>query len=127
MLVIPLLQFDSGFDFISSSSFQLKSTNAAEYVELKPGDHPIDKATMSSGPAMGDVQKKIIPYSNPSSIVVELFPESAILSPPRSHSGVKEDLVQSHRHARGGTEREEGGGLVLVASLLNKIPNLGGE
>ena len=116
---------------ISSSSFQLKSTDAAEYVELKPGVQSIDDATVSSGAAKGDVQKKITPWSNPGSIVVELFPGgSTILSPlpPRSHSGGKEDLIQCHRHTGDGTEREGGGGgLVLVASLLNKIPNLGGK
>ena len=127
VLVIPLLQFGSSFDFICSSSFQLKSTNAAEYVELKPGDCPIDNATVSSGAAKGDIQKKITPWSNPGSVVVELFPGSTSLSPPpHSYSGGRKDLVQSHRHTGGETEREEGG-LVLVASLLNKLPNLGGE
>ena len=83
---------------------------------------------MSSGAGKSDVQKKITPWSNPGSAVVELFPGCTILSPPlHSYSGGREDLVQSQRHARGGTEREGGGGLVLVASLLNKIPNLGGE
>lgn len=121
-----MLVLQIGYDFISSSSFQLKSTNVAKYVELKPGHHPIDNATVSSRAAEGDVQKKITPWSNPDSVVVELFPESTILSPPHSHSGGKEDLGQSCRHAGGRTEREEGG-LVLVASLLNKIPNMGGE
>ena len=65
--------------------------------------------------AEGDIQKKITPWTNPGSIAAELFPGSG-LSGTRHLSSQSNDSRASKR-----------GGLVLVASLLNKIPNLGGE
>ena len=52
----------------------------------------------------GNVQKKITPWTNSSEILKELFPEVH----PSSNVGKKH------------------GGLILVASLLHKPPNLGG-
>ena len=70
----------------------------------------------SAALAEGDVQKKITPWTNPGSVAAELFPGSTILSngAPR--------LSSQSRNREG-----ERSGLVLVASLLNKIPNLGGK
>ena len=64
------------------------------------------------------MQKKITPWTNPGSVVAELFPGSGLttLSHVRRPSSPNDDGLAIER-----------GGLVLVASLLNKIPNLGGE
>lgn len=69
---------------------------------------------IEEAPAMsvgGDVQKKIMPWANPRSVVPELFP------------GATDSTSQPELQRRG---EKRGGGLILVASLLNKIPNLGG-
>ena len=55
----------------------------------------------------GDVQKKITPWSNPASVLNELFPKHS------PHSLQQAARMQSN--------------LVLVASLLHKAPNLGGK
>ena len=73
----------------------------------------------SPGPlAEGDVQKKITPWTNPGSVAAELFPGlgSAALGDTQRPSSSSDDSMTRER-----------GGLVLVASLLNKIPNLGGK
>lgn len=78
----------------------------------------------------GDVQKKIMPWSNPASVVAELFPESSSLTMPRldlTKSREEGSILCSPRLRGEEGEGEGEGGLVLVASLLNKIPNLGGE
>ena len=63
------------------------------------------------------MQKKITPWTNPGSVAVELFPgSSSTVLASVQHPSFLTDLG-----SRGS------GGLVLVASLLNKIPNLGGE
>ena len=95
---------------------QLKSsTSGGESLDRQP----VDTAALSSVGGEGDVQKKITPWSNPGSVIVELFPKSGDLT---THH-----FPRSQRNGGGEGEggREEGG-LVLVASLLNKIPNLGG-
>ena len=59
--------------------------------------------------ATGDVQKKITPWTDAAQVLSELFPKHP---PP----------IQQLNEAK-----EPGaGGLVLVASLLHKAPNLGG-
>lgn len=55
----------------------------------------------------GDVQKKITRWVSGAGVLDELFPES----PSSQDEGAG----------------KQPSGLVLVASLLNKIPNLGGE
>lgn len=90
------------------------STNA-ESVELKLNT---DAASAPRAMAEGDVQKKITPWTNPGSVAAELFPGSGstALSNAQHPSPPSDDNIAGER-----------GGLVLVASLLNKIPNLGGE
>ena len=64
-------------------------------------------AEVSRGEREGDMQKKITRWTSGAGVRQELFPQ---LSHDLSHD------------MRG----RPTGGLVLVASLLNKIPNLGG-
>lgn len=56
-----------------------------------------------------DIQKKITPWSNPRTVVKELFPDSST------------NLLMA-----GTQEESSSNGLVLVTSLLSKIPNIGG-
>lgn len=65
---------------------------------------------------VGDVQKKISLLSNPSALVGELFPHSA---------GVSSFLGLVSGGESEATSRRSG--LVLVASLVSKTPNLGGK
>ena len=90
------------------------STNA-ESAELKL---ITDIAPAHRAMVEGDVQKKITPWTNPGSVAAELFPGSGstTLSNAQHLSSPSDDSIAGER-----------GGLVLVASLLNKIPNLGGE
>jgi len=55
----------------------------------------------------GDVQKKITPWSSAAGVLEELFPKQPLLTMAES--------AQDHP-----------GGLVLVACLVSKVPNLGG-
>ena len=96
-------------------------STSAESAELKlPTDAAPAPTSLDSAGALaeGDVQKKITPWTNPGSVVAELFPSSGstALSNARHPSCPSDDSMAGER-----------GGLVLVASLLNKIPNLGGE
>lgn len=92
---------------------QLKASLAdAESAELITPRQQNEDTTAVAASLGGDVQKKITPWSNPGSVVAELFPGSV-------------NPVSSTRSQRCGEKRE--GGLILVASLLNKIPNLGGK
>lgn len=56
-----------------------------------------------------DIQKKIVPWTNPAAAVNELFPDCL---PGKAAASIEEPSK---------------GGLVLVASLLNKAPNIGGK
>ena len=95
---------------------QLKASLAdAESAQLITPRQQNEDTTAVAASLGGDVQKKITPWSNPGSVVAELFPGSVNLASP----------VSSTRSLRCGEKRE--GGLILVASLLNKIPNLGGK
>jgi len=87
-----------------------------------------DKPTKSNEnnrypPSDQDVQKKITLLSNPSAILHELFPHSdhlASLVASLSESGDGSTLSMLH-------PQQEKSGLVVAASLLSKIPNLGGK
>lgn len=69
-------------------------------------DSTLNPETASSG----DVQKKITPWSNAAGVLDELFPEQPLLTALEST----------------GRRSSHSGGLVLVASLVSKTPNLGG-
>ena len=106
----------------------MKSSSAnAESAELKPTTDDVGTPAPSyldSRRALveGDVQKKITPWTNPGSVAAELFPGSAATKALSS----AQQLHPSSPSSDGSVTREKGG-LILVASLLNKIPNLGGE
>lgn len=107
----------SAFTVIHYFLLQLKSSPSTVTAEPKlTSDCPHPPAPPKSFQE-GDVQKKITPWTNPGSVAVELFPgsSSTILT------GVQ------HPSSLTGVGSGERGGMVLVASLLNKIPNLGGE
>ena len=104
------------------------STNA-ESVELKPttdnGGAPAPSYLDSQRALVeGDVQKKITPWTNPGSVAAELFPGSAAT---KALSSTRLQKQQCPSSPSDGSMARERGGLILVASLLNKIPNLGGE
>ena len=69
-----------------------------------------------------DVQKKISLLSNPSAILQELFPHSDCLA-----AIVASLSEEGGGQARGVHHQGTKSGLVVVASLLSKIPNLGGK
>ena len=104
----------------------MKSSTNTESAELKPTVDDVGAPAPSyldSRRALveGDVQKKITPWTNPGSVAAELFPGSAATKALSS-------TQQLHPSSpSGGSVTREKGGLILVASLLNKIPNLGGE
>ena len=60
-----------------------------------------------------DIQKKIVPWTNPAAVVNELFPDCLSVS----------GLANGNSVGEGGHK----GGLVLVAALLSKAPNIGGS
>lgn len=64
----------------------------------------------ASKPVRGDVQKKVTPWSNAAGAVNELFPKQSPLS-----------VVPGC-----GQASTSSSGLILVATLLHKAPNLGG-
>ena len=74
-------------------------------------------AYKSPNEGSSDVQKKITLLSNPSTILQKLFPHSDHVA------SLVTDLNED------GNERREKkkSGLVIVASLLSKVPNLGGN
>lgn len=69
----------------------------------------------------GDVQKKISLLNNPQAIVGELFRH---LADPSSTGPLLGD--DRSEFSSDGTARSKSG-LVLVASLVSKVPNLGGK
>ena len=87
--------------FCSSNPFLLqlksKTNGASETLTLAP----------STSSQSSDVQKKITPWSNPKTVVNELFPESL-----STLSGMQEKDINSE--------------MILVTTLLSKLPNIGG-
>ena len=61
----------------------------------------------STNTQSSDIQKKITPWSNPKTVVSELFPDSL-----STMSDVQEKSTNSE--------------MILVTSLLSKLPNIGG-
>jgi hypothetical protein len=107
------------------SLLQLKSSSTnAESAEVKQTTDPAPSYVDSQRALVeGDVQKKITPWTNPSSVAAELFPGS---TGTKALSSSQQLQRPSSPPSDGGIAREKGG-LILVASLLNKIPNLGGK
>ncbi len=70
--------------------------------------HPSELQPSST--SSSDIQKKITPWSNPTTVVNELFPDSLF--------GLS---------AAGQQNKGDISGLILVTSLLSKVPNIGGK
>lgn len=120
--IIPQSSQLSDDELISRNDFELSEFwNDSICVPLQCNNKPLCEAALraeegrqdkdgreKSNPAMSDdVQKKITPWSsNSDTIMTELFPNDPIVTSTTKNSG--------------------GGELILVASLLNKPPNLGG-
>ncbi len=77
-------------------------------MQLQP-KHP-SLELQSSSTSGSDIQKKITPWSNPITVVNELFPNSL--------SGLS---------VAGQQDKGDISGLILVTTLLSKVPNIGGQ
>lgn len=89
--------------------------------------HPVPVSVVPGGE---DVQKKFTMLSNPLAVAKELFPHSSEEHPfisSLSNPLMSGDEGRGEDVRRSGTAVQRGSGLVLVASLVTKVPNLGGK